>query len=203
MKKRFTTRLEEREKIENEEKAFKPEIKNNGIMLFHWLASSRSGAGRASGQDAEDLAARSAALSLVGIGRRRSRTLRATLLSVSSLLLLFDSVTEYQSKPTRYREYHKEKTMGVRQSRYGVDAEQVYGIRGAAAIVNAIASTMKRRYKGVCHCRYMTDEEQLPLLTLSRVLSGEDTGGYAIAGKWYIENRKLHQIVSSRSSHQS
>jgi hypothetical protein len=110
----LTTRLEEREKIENEEKAFKPEIKNNGIMLFHWLASSRSGAGRASGQDAEDLAARSAALSVVEIGRRRSRTLRATLLSVSSLLLLFDSVTEYQSKPTRYREYHKEKTMGVR-----------------------------------------------------------------------------------------
>ena len=73
VKKWFTTRLEEREKIANEEKAFKPEIKNNGTMLFHWLASSRSGAGRASGQDAEDLAARSAALSVAEIERKISR----------------------------------------------------------------------------------------------------------------------------------
>ena len=85
----------------------------------------------------------------------------------------------------------------------GVTPEQVYGICGAAAIANAIPSTMKRRYWGIRHCRYMVDEEQLPLLTLSQVLSGEDAGGYAIAGEWYNENRKPYQIVSSKSLHKS
>ena len=69
--------VEEREKDCEEEKAFKLEIENNGIMLFHWLASSRSGPGRTNGQTrqieyvcsgrhAEDPMARSAALARHG-----------------------------------------------------------------------------------------------------------------------------------------